>query len=72
MLATQQLIFSIQSPLKTRQLLTEEIGRRTSEVTEDQKETSYLYQRLSATIQRGNAVSFPSTFATEQAIAIMQ
>ena len=34
--------------------LTQEIGR----ITEDTRETTFLFQRLSMTLQRGNAVSF--------------
>ena len=33
----------------------EVIGRRVTEATEDPKEAMYLFQRLSMTIQRGNA-----------------
>ena len=40
----------------------EEIGGRITEATEDPKETMYLFQRLSMTIQRGNALSFFNTF----------
>ena len=40
----------------------EEIGRRVMEATEDPKEPMYLFQRLSMTIQRGNAPSFFNTF----------
>ena len=40
----------------------EEIGRRITEATEDPKETTYLFQRLSMAIRRGNAVSFFNTF----------
>ena len=39
-----------------------EIGRRITDVTEDSKETIYLYQRISINIQRGNAISFLHTF----------
>ena len=38
--------------------LIEEIGRRCTLETEDQKETTYLYQRIAIAIQRGNALSF--------------
>ena len=40
----------------------EEIGRRITEATEDPKETTYLFQRLSMAIQRGNSLSFFNTF----------
>ena len=42
--------------------LVQEIGRRTTLVTEDSRETVFLFQRLSIALQRGNAVSFLSTF----------
>ena len=42
--------------------LIEEIGRRCTLETEDPKETIYLYQRISITIQRGNALSFTHMF----------
>ena len=40
----------------------EEIGKRTSAITKEPLETTYLFQRISMAIQRGNAVSFSSTF----------
>jgi len=42
--------------------LTQEIGRR---ITEDTRETKFLFQRLSMALQRGNAVSFHNTMVTE-------
>ena len=42
--------------------LLQEIGRRITLVTEDSRETVFLFQRLSIALQRGNAVSFLSTF----------
>jgi len=42
--------------------LVQEIGRRTTEITEDSRETAFLFQRLSVALQRGNAVSFLGTF----------
>ena len=42
--------------------LVQEIGRRITLVTEDSRETVFLFQRLSIAVQRGNAVSFLSTF----------
>jgi len=44
--------------------LIQEIGRRATVITGDPKETMYLFQQLSVALQRGNAVSFQSTFAT--------
>jgi len=45
--------------------LTQEIDRRITTITEDTRETTFLFQRLSVALQRGNAVSFYSTMATE-------
>ena len=46
--------------------LVQKIGRQITEVTEDTRETIFLFQRLSIALQQGNAVSFQSTFtATE-------
>jgi len=45
--------------------LTQELGRRITAVTDDPRETGFLFQRLSVALQRGNAVSFHSTFTTE-------
>jgi len=45
--------------------LVQELGRRMTAVTEDTRETTYLFQRLSVALQRGNAVSFHNTFTTE-------
>jgi len=46
--------------------LVSEIGRRISSVTEDTRETMFLFQRLSVALQRGNAVSFLATFANSE------
>ena len=45
--------------------LAQEIGRRTTAITRNPLETVYLCQRISIAIQRGNAVSFTSTFKIE-------
>ena len=45
-------------PGTTEQELMQELGRRMTAVTEDTGETTYLFQRLSVALQRGNAVSF--------------
>jgi len=45
--------------------LVHEIGRRITLVTEDTTETVFLFQRLSTALQRGNVVSFHSTFTIE-------
>ena len=42
--------------------LVKEIGRRTTNITGDDRETSYLFQQMSIALQRGNAVSFQNTF----------
>ena len=42
--------------------LVQKIGRRITLVTKDSRETVFLFQRLSIALQRGNAVSFLSTF----------
>jgi len=42
--------------------LVQEIGRQITLVTEDSRETVFLFQRLSIALPRGNAVSFLSTF----------
>jgi len=36
--------------------LTQEIGRRITTITEDSRETTFLFQRLSMALQRGNPV----------------
>jgi len=46
--------------------LVSEIGRRITSVTEDTRETMFLFQRLSVALQRGNAVSFLATFANSE------
>ena len=46
--------------------LTQEIGRRITTITEDTRETTFLFQRLSMALQRGNAVSFHNIMATEE------
>ena len=42
--------------------LVKEIGRRTTNITGDERETYYLFQQMSIALQRGNAVSFQNTF----------
>ena len=41
--------------------LVQEIGRRTTVIAQDTRETVFLFQRLSIALQQGNAVSFPRT-----------
>jgi len=45
----------------------QELGRPMTAVTEDTREATHLFQRMSVALhlQRGNAVSFHSTFTTE-------
>jgi len=38
--------------------LTQEISRRITTITEDTRETPFLFQRFSMALQRGNALSF--------------
>ena len=45
--------------------LTQEIGRRITTITEDTRETTFLFQHLSMDLQRGNAVSVHNTMVTE-------
>jgi len=47
--------------------LTQEIGKHIATITEDTRETTFLFQRLSLTmaLQRGNAVSFHNNMVTE-------
>ena len=45
--------------------LVQEIGRRTTIVTEETRETTFLFQRLSIALQRGNAVAFLNTMIAE-------
>ena len=44
--------------------VTQEIGRRITTVTEDTRETTFLFQRLSMALQRENAVAFRNTMIT--------
>ena len=45
--------------------LVQEIGRRTTVITQDTKETVFLFQRLSIVLERGNAVSIFNTMNIE-------
>jgi len=45
--------------------LVQEIGRRITAVTEEPRESMFLFQRLSIALQRRNAVAFRGTFNTE-------
>ena len=52
--------------------LVEEIGKRTTNVTSDPKETAYLFQQLSVALQRSNAVSFQSAFGNSLPASALQ
>ena len=45
--------------------LVQEIGRRTTVIAQDTRETVFLFQSLSIALQWGNAVSFLNTMNTE-------
>ena len=45
--------------------LVQEIGRRITNVTEDSRETTFLFQRPSMALQQGNAVAFQNTTVTD-------
>ena len=45
--------------------LVQKIGRRTTVITQDTRETVFLFQCPSTALQRGNAVSFLNTMNTE-------
>ena len=42
--------------------LVQDLGHRISSVTLDPRETTYLFQRISIVIQRGNSLAFHNTF----------
>ena len=41
----------------------EDLGRQMTQVTNDNIETQYLFQRLSMAVQKGNTIAFISTFS---------
>jgi len=45
--------------------LVQKIRRRITDITEDSRETTFLFQGLSLALQRGNAVSFLGTFPSD-------
>jgi len=45
--------------------LKQEIGRRITAITEDTRETIFLFQSLSMALQGGNAVAIRNTMITE-------
>ena len=42
-----------------------ELGRRIARITQEPRETQFLLQRLSISLQRGNVVAFRNTFSSE-------
>ena len=40
----------------------EDLGKRITTITNEPLETTYLHQRMSVTLQRGNPVAFRNTF----------
>jgi len=50
--------------------LVQEIGRRITVITEDSRETTFLFPRLSIALEQGNVVSFQNTMTTEWAAII--
>ena len=42
-----------------------ELGRRIARITQEPRETRFLFQRLSISLQRGNAVAFRNAFSSE-------
>ena len=61
------LAFETMGPINTEgQVFLSDLGSKLSLVTGDTRETSFLYQRLSLTIQRFNAVAFRGTFASQE------
>ena len=41
----------------------QELGHRLAEISDDNRQTSFLFQRISITLQRFNAITFADTFA---------
>ena len=41
----------------------QELGRRLATISDDNRQTSFLFQRISITLQRFNAITFADTFA---------
>jgi len=42
--------------------LIQEIGKRASTMTDDARETTFLFQRMSIAVHRGNAITFANTY----------
>ena len=59
--------FEIMGPInQVGQDFISDLGRRISASTDDPRETSFLFQRLSVAVQRFNAVSFSYSFGLAQ------
>ena len=59
----QPLVFETLGPInESGQSFLTELGHRISLISGDQRETAYLFQRLSATVQRFNAAAFRTSF----------
>ena len=41
----------------------QELGRRLAAISDDNRQTSFMFQRISITLQRFNAITFADTFA---------
>jgi len=44
--------------------LIQEIGKRASTITDDARETTFLFQRMSIAVQRGDATAFANTYSS--------
>ena len=47
-----------------------ELGRRISDVTQEPRESQFLFKRLSISLQRRNAIAFKNTFSSEPNIFV--
>ena len=57
------LAFETMGPINSEgHVFLSDLGQKLSMVTGDPRETSFLYQRISLTIQRFNAIAFRGTF----------
>ena len=60
------LAFETMGPINTEgQAFLSDLGRKLSAITGEPRETSFLYQRISLTIQRFNTIAFRGTFASQ-------
>ena len=48
------------------EFINDELGKRITAVTQEPREKQYPFQRMSAALQRGNAVAFQNNFLAEQ------